>query len=291
MSKLLLSAVVVTATTCSTLALARQSTPRCQSAGPVVQLSGLGEASGAAASRRHPGRIWAHNDSGQPVLVALDNLGKVAGRTRLTGLTVEDWEATAVGPCPGGSCLYVGDIGDNRGARKRITVHRLREPDSTSAEAAVQETFHATYPDGPHDAETLLVTPKGDILIVTKAASKAVGLYRFPRDVQAGANVVLTRVDKTSGSKAASLPEKVTDGAVSPDGAWITLRTNRTLHFYAASELIAGSWHERMQMNLSSVGEPQGEGVTFADNHTLYLVGEGGGRSRPGTFARLTCTL
>ena len=37
--------------------------------------------------------------------------------------------------------------------------------------------------------------------------------------------------------------------------------------------------------------EPQGEGVAFADETTLYLVGEGGGKGRPGTLARMTCTF
>jgi hypothetical protein len=31
--------------------------------------------------------------------------------------------------------------------------------------------------------------------------------------------------------------------------------------------------------------------VTFASDTVLYLVGEGGGKSRPGTFARLSCTF
>ena len=291
MGKFSLYLAVLAAWLCSPSLLARQASPACRAAGPVVQLPRLSEASGVAASRRARGRIWTHNDSGQPVLVALDTGGRAVGQTRLTGVTVEDWEATAVGPCPAGSCLYIGDIGDNRGARKRVTLLRLPEPDGVSAEAAVQEIFHATYPDGPHDAEALLVTPKGDILIVTKDAAKTVGVYRFPRDMQSGATVMLTRVGKPAASRAVSLPERVTDGAVSPDGAWVALRTNRTLHFYTASDLLSGNWQERASMNLSDLGEPQGEGVAFADNSTLYLVGEGGGRSRAGTFARLTCTF
>ena len=45
------------------------------------------------------------------------------------------------------------------------------------------------------------------------------------------------------------------------------------------------------RVDLQALGEPQGEGVAFADDSTIYLVGEGGGGSRPGTFARLTCTF
>jgi hypothetical protein len=42
---------------------------------------------------------------------------------------------------------------------------------------------------------------------------------------------------------------------------------------------------------LGSVGEPQGEGVTFGSNDSVYLMSEGGGKKQPGAFARLTCTL
>ena len=37
--------------------------------------------------------------------------------------------------------------------------------------------------------------------------------------------------------------------------------------------------------------EPQGEGVTFGLNDSVYLMSEGGGKKQPGAFARLSCTL
>ena len=40
----------------------------------------------------------------------------------------EDWEAIAVGPCGSRTCLFVGDIGDNKARRKHITIHRVTEP-------------------------------------------------------------------------------------------------------------------------------------------------------------------
>ena len=49
--------------------------PQCQSGGPIVRIPDLPEASGIAVSRRSPGRLWAHNDSGEAVLVALDTRG------------------------------------------------------------------------------------------------------------------------------------------------------------------------------------------------------------------------
>src|SRR5262245_16777300 len=192
MSNASIGIIVLAAALCSPAVTAEERTPQCRASGATVTLSGVAEASGIAASRRTPGRFWVHNDSGQPVLVAVDSHGAVVGRVRLTGIEPQDWETTTVGPCPGGSCLYLGDIGDNRGQRASITVYRTPEPDATSAEVAVRDTFRATYPDGPHDAEALLVTPAGDIYVVTKGNIDSVAVYRFPRDMRPDATVELT---------------------------------------------------------------------------------------------------
>src|SRR6185503_19917168 len=78
------------------LASSAQPIPQCKLPSALAALPELTEASGIAASRTMPGRFWTHNDSGQPVLFALDRGGNVVGRLRLTGATVDDWEAVAV---------------------------------------------------------------------------------------------------------------------------------------------------------------------------------------------------
>ena len=264
--------------------------PQCGPTGSVVKLPALTEGSGIAASRRQPGRAWAHNDSGEPILLALDAGGMVTGRIRLEGVDVNDWEALAVGPCPTGSCLYVGDIGDNGADRKEITVYRFPEPDSPSGSVTVRDVFRASYPDGARDAEALLVTPKGELFVVTKGESGPVAVYRFPREASPGGRATLERVGNPRDDRT-SEDGRITDGAVSPNGEWIVLRTTRVLHFYPASALLAGSWREAGRVDISALREPQGEGVTFASDTTLFLLSEGGGGSQPGTFARMTCAL
>jgi len=174
---------------CAAAAQHGAAAPECRAAGPLARLPGLPEASGLAASRRLPGTLWTHNDSGGPVVYALDTAGAITGQLRLTGAKVEDWEAIAVGPCPGGSCIYVGDIGDNDAERKRITVYRVAEPVSGSGgQAPVTGVFHATYPDGAHDAETLLTGPDGTLFVVTKGDTGPIAVYRFPKELKPGAD-------------------------------------------------------------------------------------------------------
>jgi hypothetical protein len=249
----------------------------------------LPEGSGVAVSRLSAGRLWAHNDSGDPSLVVLDSRGAVSGRVRVSGAKVEDWEAVAIGPCPSGSCIYVGDIGDNDAARRHVTIYRIAEPDRLTDTVAVSEVFHAAYPDGAQNAETLLVTPAGEILIVTKGDTGPVRILRVPKDARPGETVQLEAVGKPRDSAKANRDERITDGAIAPGGAWVALRSTTAVSLYHTEDLLAGNWQEARRIALDQLREPQGEGITFADDRTMYLVGEGGGKSRPGTFGRLTC--
>lgn len=264
-------------------------TMQCRPSGALIRVDELGEASGISASRRTPGAFWALNDSGQPVIYALDAMGRITGRVRLTGATVDDWEAIAVGPCGSGSCLYVGDIGDNNGTRKQITIYRVPEPAIGQDTTAAAEAFHARYPDRPQDAESLVLTPDGSLYIVTKGEKGSVALYRFPRELRTGSAMPLQQVAKPRDPGKSPNSERITDAAASPQGDWIVLRTNRAVTFHHTKELMAGNWRPAHVVDLADLEEPQGEGVTITADGTLVVVGEGGGKSAPGTLARLTC--
>jgi hypothetical protein len=253
----------------------------CKIAGPPTAMAQLPESSGLAASRRNPGVLWSHNDSGEPIVFAVGTDGSMKGRVRIAGAEVKDWEDVAVGACPAGSCLYVADIGDNRASRSSITVYRVPEPAPGDETSLPAEAFHATYPDGARDAEGLFVTSSHDIFIVTK--DEPVAVYRFPDPLRAGTTARLQRVAVLGDPGG-----RVTAANASPDGRWVVARTHRAVIFYRTPELVAGKVHEAFRFDLSELREPQGEGVALLSNGTIYLSGEGG---RGGTLARITCDL
>ena len=260
-----------------------QSPLMCRPAGRLSALPGLGEASGVTVSRHHQGILWSHNDSGS-TLFALSFDGSIKGRVRLRVERLDDWEDLAVGPCPAGSCVYAADIGDNNRSRQRITIYRVPEPGVGDGTTAAAEAFHATYPDGPRDAEGFFMTSANDWFVVTKDVP--VTLYRFPNPPKAGASVQLQRVAVLDGVLG---KEKVTGASASPDGDWVVLRTGRSLLLYRASQLQSGNPGDALRFDLSALGEPQGEGVALGADGTVYLAGEAGGLN--GTFARLVCSL
>ncbi len=138
----------------------------------------VSESSGIAASRQNPGIYWTHNDSGDgPFVYAFDSEGKDRGRWKLTGAQSRDWEDIAIGPGPvrGRWYLYAADTGDNGLNRGEIVVYRAEEPKVGQKACRKDCETPATalrlrYPDGPHNAEALLVHPStGDLYIVSKA--------------------------------------------------------------------------------------------------------------------------
>lgn len=261
----------------------------CSIATPRVELPNLREASGVAASRRSDGVLWAHNDSGQPILYALDTNGRVVGTIRVQGARVDDWEDIAVASCPSGTCIYIGDIGDNKGSRESITIYRVPEPSPKDASTAAAEAFHASYPDGAHDAESLFVAPDGTAYIITKGDPGPVGLYRL-RLQSAGSVTRLVRVGAPLATKDVEAKDRPTAADMSRDGSLVAFRTTQWLEFHRAAELTAGRWQALFRYDLSALRERRGEGLALAADGSVFLVGEAAGDSS-GSFARLTCNV
>jgi hypothetical protein len=277
-SRLLLGGILTAAVLEGCLAAAQPTL--CTVTTGVTPLAGVGEASGVAVSRRTPGILWSHNDSGRASLFAFDHAGNAKGRVELTGISVDDWEDLAIGPCPDGSCLYIADIGDNNRVRRGITIVRVPEPRADDKSTAPAEAWTMTYSDGPHDAEALFATSSGQLFLVSKEDARTAALYRVPSPSGSGGRLQFV----------AQLPlERVTGGAASPDGNWVALRTNTELLFYPAADLIAGKSVQPRRFDLKPLKERQGEGVAFGPDGVIYLVGEGGGRS--GTLATIKCAL
>ncbi|HJQ31704.1 MAG TPA: hypothetical protein VJ866_05990 [Pyrinomonadaceae bacterium] len=193
--------------------------------------SAIVESSGIVASRRNPGVFWTHNDSGDTARVfAFDREGRSRGTFRVEGAQARDWEDIAAGPGPaqGQTYLYVGDIGDNRRVREQVVVYRFPEPE-LKADAAVgaalstepAEAIRLKYPDGPHNAEALLVHPStGDLYVVTKMAGGA-DVYKLAAPFSAEGVHTLARVATLNGPE--SFGMLITGGDISPDGGRVAL--------------------------------------------------------------------
>jgi len=245
----------------------------------------ISECSGLAWSRTQP-ILWLHNDSGDVArFFGVGEEGSLLAVVRLSGAQATDWEDMAIGPWPGGGdALYLGDIGDNLQMRSSIRIYRVPEPSiglqSTPADLVIgaYDTFDLTYPDGPHNAEALLVDPAtGDVYVVTKEASGIATVFYAPAPAH-GERVELAAVDSLGiGSRLLPGSGLVTGGDVSPDGSQVILRTYdraRVFRRRPGEALATAFATEPCSVPLSA--EAQGESVAFApDGEGYATVSEG----------------
>lgn len=198
----------------------------------------VNEASGLAASRVNPGVLYAHNDSGGgPRFYAISETGVLLATINLPGVAMDDTEDVAVGPCPTGSCVYLGDVGDNAHVRTNRKVVRVTEPVLKAGEtgkmltATGLESLPFTYPgDVRNNAETLLVHPQtGDIYVGTKEdAGVRSTLFKFPQPLTPGRSVMLTRVAELPVPKPDD--QDLSAGDIQPCGGSVLFRTGNRLY-------------------------------------------------------------
>jgi len=249
----------------------------------------INESSGIVASRRNADLFWTHNDSGDgPFIYAFDRQGKRRGVWKITGASATDWEDIAIGPGPqrGRSYIYIGDIGDNSNKRDEIIVYRVLEPliaseDWSSTKKSPRNTSPADvirlkYPDGKHNAETLLVHPStGDLYIVTKVMGGSAGVYKLRAPLPKSG--VTTRIAEVRfSSRTIGL---ITGGDISPDGRRIVL-----CDYFGACEFVLPKrqgvafdsiWKEPPVL-ISLGTRKQGEAICYtADGSALLATSEG----------------
>ncbi len=244
----------------------------------------LNELSGLAASRRFPGVLWAHADSGGgPVIYALDSGGNDRGAFAVSGADSVDWEDIAAGPCDGEAactCLYIADIGDNDLSRERYALYRIPEPDpGVSGNTAAAASVAFSYEGGPRDAEALLVHPlTGEVLILSKR-SGATELFTFPEAPPAldGGEYLLAPAG-TLDLAAFGVEDGLTAGDVSPDGRRIILRSDEALLEYALPEgaslveaLLGGT-----PVAIEAPEGVQGEAATYTEDGRAIALGDEG---------------
>jgi hypothetical protein len=227
------------------------------------------ELSGLVRSRSQPDLLWSHDDSGAgPGRYGLRTDGRVAARTQVTGAQAVDWEDVAAGPAADGSpLLYVGDIGDNGASRPTIDVYRVPEPRVGEAATAPAARLSLRYPDGPHDAEALLVDPiRGDLIVVTKVIGSA-RAYRSSAREPAGAYTL-----KAGPSIAMSF---VTGGSVSADGGIVVLRGYDRVGVWArrGREHLTTTLRRAPCVSPTSLlGEGQGEAIALDRRGTSFMT-------------------
>jgi len=236
----------------------------------------LPELSGLASSRLHPHTLYAHNDSGDSArFFAIDESARLLGEIDLPGATATDWEDVAVGRCPAGWCVFIADIGDNDLNRTECAIYRVPEPETLPAGGSkITATFERlpfVYPDGWHNAETLLVDPQSQrIFVVTKETAVPSRVYEMPTPVTPNVRATLVFVATLSVPVTAG---PITGGDLNGCGDRILIRSRSAMYELArapAGELV--SIFSATPVAVPLAVEPQGEAVAYAADGRRYFT-------------------
>ncbi|MCP4920936.1 MAG: PKD domain-containing protein [Proteobacteria bacterium] len=244
--------------------------PECPELLDVQQVGELGhdeldEASGL--SHSPTGVLWTHNDSGDgPRLFAMSTSGEHLGTVTLSGAPDGDWEDSTrlVDAETGDVTLFIGDIGDNAADREAVVVYALAEPvplgDTTVEDWAAIEL---SYPDGPRNADTLMVDPiDGALLIVTDGGS----VYRKAAPHEDGTRTVMEHL--------ATLPLDVpTGGEISPLGDRLAVRTGTEAFVWPVDRSVPlGTSLAEAGCELAIPDEIRGEALAFDASGAGYFT-------------------
>jgi hypothetical protein len=228
------------------------------------------ESSGIVASASYDDVLYTHNDSGDTArFFRINDSCRTTGTFLLSGVQARDWEDISRGP---GDTLWLGDIGDNNATRDRgILVHRVAEPapDASGLVRLTATSYRLRYPDGPHDAEALLVHPRtGQVLIVTKGLAGGT-VYAASVPLQPGEPNILRRVGSVP------VPE-VTAGDISPDGSHVVLRNYTAAYEWTVNGDDVTGALEGEPNRIPLPTAPQGEAISYArDGKALIVSSEG----------------
>ncbi|WP_427888997.1 hypothetical protein ACQHIV_37095 [Kribbella sp. GL6] len=221
---------------------------------------------GLVRSTKHQGTYWAVSSSGATGRVfALDTTGKVQAVFRF-GANVADVEALGMDR---NGTLYIADIGDSKLSRNQIEIYTIPEPDSLQDANVKYHQYDFKYPDGAHDAETLLIDPEtSQLYVVTKSSNGAGTIYSAPASPTRQGTNDLTKV-------AAAPTGVITDGTFLPDGQRVVLRTS--------TDLATVAWGDNPNAIARSAALP-GEGGSLALGATDGTVVFAADGASPGVY-------
>lgn len=217
--------------------------------------------------------LWGEEDSGNKnAIYLLDTLGHLLGTKYLAGVFDRDWEDMAGGPGPeqGKYYIYLGDIGDNLRIFPYITVYRFIEPEPDPAQWKDSTVDHfdvinLLYPDGPHNAEALIVDPwTKDIYIITKDTVAGLYVARYPQNIH----------EATTTVKLGTLPvSTVTAADITADGKQILIKNYDNVFYWTRKqgESIAHCLQQQPQ-RLDYVKEYQGESIAWTKSGKGYYT-------------------
>lgn len=216
------------------------------------------EASGMVLSVQFDDLAYVMNDSGESQMVYAVRIstGAVVGATTVTNGLWTDSEALSI---DGDGTLWVADTGDNLVQREDTALYSFAEPgEGDQTVEAVR--YPVSYQGGSRNVEALLIEPRTGAKYLVSKGFVGADVFVLPEPLSPSGTVA---------TPVASAPAAVTDGAFTPDGSRVLLRT-----YTDVRELDPSDWSE-----IRSIATPllkQGETLAAESDGRTFLIGSEG---------------
>jgi len=221
------------------------------------------ESSGLAASRKHAGVFWTHNDGGGPkrqVLYAIDRAGNTKASFPISGVAIHDWEDIAI---DGAGRLFLGDLGNNDGMRDELAVYEIDEPDPAQAAKFVEVKggWRLRYPADTQrfDCESLFVWQDHGYVVSKVFKDARAQIFRFSLNTREPQTLELVATMK--------IDSPVTGATISADGNLLGLVAKNGAYVYRIDGDVARA--DQRKPKSTKFAQMQIEGCTFVSEGLL----------------------
>lgn len=230
------------------------------------------------------GVLYAIGDSGTDHRLAV--LDETCAVTRWLDVPVDPYDVEDLASYDGE--LWLSDTGDNQARRETVAMTRM---DPATGQG---ELHRLVYPDGPHDAETVLIESGGRPIIVTKELTGISGIYApeggssvadlaspGPTPLVKLGELRFERTETPGGPPFITGSILATGGAVTADGSVAAVRTYNDVYLFPVVDGNVATALSGEPTVVALPPQPQGEAVAFDGDGNLLVASEAVGGLLP----------
>ncbi len=241
----------------------------------------LDEASGLAASARHPGMLYTVNDSGSdPIVYGLDLGGAHVGAWPVNTAEAVDWEAMDAFVHDGVPYLVIADTGDNLRWRDEVSLLIVPEPESLTDETPLDVAWKVrlTLPERAYDIEAMAVDAASGWAYLLSKRNHPQLLFRVPLMAEG-----LVEAETVAAIDMLPRPDELDFEVLEDDAHYRHMPTGMDLDPESGNLVVVTLKHAYV-FNLARLDAPperillptagQREAITFVDQNVLVFTRE-----------------
>ena len=230
-----------------------------------------------------PDKIWTFNDSGgETELYLCDTMGNLIKTLAIPNTWNRDWEDMAQ---DSQGNLYIGNVGNNNNDNTDLSIFKLPNPDSVSADSLSVELITISYEDQyayppPEDSMNFdceaILWYQDHLYLFSKHRTlpMATNLYRIPDS--AGTYVAEKISSFYTGDAGpgehAWFSYWITAADISPDESKVAMISGKKIWIF--SEFQGDDFFSGTHKMIDFGANTQKEALVFMDNQTIYLTDE-----------------